>query len=661
MRPEEWEKISGLFERALALPEVERHAYLVEIARVEGETIGNEVKALLRADQDSDGFLRTNALGLAARQLAVNANSAEQIQLNTKYGNYRILAQLGAGGMGEVYLALDETLGRHAALKFLPQIFMQDEAQLARFEREARAASALNHPNILTVYEIGSAHGRAFIATEYVEGKTLRATITEQSLSHKEILRIAEQIGEALNAAHAAGLIHRDIKPENIMLRPDGYVKLLDFGLAKPIYSEESARSATAFASHRQQTQHGLILGTPGYMSPEQARGAPLDGRSDLWSLGATLYEMLTGSALFAGAATGDVGGRVIISLKLDEKQKPFQPMLQKALAEELDHRFQSAGDFLAEIKRVRSALEGGQPGAATGRAKRWALAAAALLVVALIWLAPWREAALVAPTADSQNSFGHAPVPAEKLYWDLGEIEKTAFIQDAAQNIAKMLAANPSTHTPEQIAMIKMHVEAYAAKRDSLSTAPGRESIKAVYARASVYAPFIIEAFRARRLPPILGLYIAMNETEYHPCTKSNVGAKGLFSFMPGTAERYGLQLTPEDERCDPRKIAHAAARCLEDLTRRFGQDADAMTLAIMAYNCGESRVGRAIEELKAMNLQPTSFWTLLENNARLSVPLGAESQNYTPRFFAAAILGENPQRFGLEIQRLSAYTTAR
>jgi RIO-like serine/threonine protein kinase len=661
MRPEEWEKISGLFERALALPEVERRAYLIEIARVEGESIGNEVKALLRADQDSDGFLRTNALGLAARQLAVNADSAEQIQLNTKYGNYRILAQLGAGGMGEVYLALDETLGRHAALKFLPQIFMQDEAQLARFEREARAASALNHPNILTVYEIGSAHGRAFIATEYVEGKTLRDKITEQNLSHKEILRIAEQIGEALNAAHAAGLIHRDIKPENIMLRPDGYVKLLDFGLAKPIYSEESPRSTTAIASHRQQTQHGLILGTPGYMSPEQARGATLDGRSDLWSLGATLYEMLTGSVLFAGAATGDVGGRVIVSLKLNDKQKLFQPMLRKALAEELDHRFQNAGDFLAEIKRVRSALEVGQPGAAAGRAKSWALAAAALLVVTLIWLAPWREAALVELTADSQNSFGHAPVPAEKLYWDLGETEKTAFIQDAAQNIAKMLGANPSTHRPEQIAMIKMHVEAFVAKRDSLSTAPGRESIKAVYARASVYAPFIIEAFRARRLPPILGLYIAMNETEYHPCTKSNADARGLFSFMAGTAERYGLQLTPEDERCDPRKIAQAAARYLEDLTRRFGQDADAMTLAMLAYNCGESCVGRAIEELKAMNLQPTNFWTLLENNARLSVPLGPESRRYTPRFFAAAILGENPQRFDLEIQRLSAYTTVR
>jgi serine/threonine protein kinase len=666
----EWGKISELLDHALALSAADRGDYLTEIARAEGEAISNEVSALLQADRDSDGFLQTSALGLAARQLAINANNSEQIQLNTKYANYRILARLGAGGMGEVYLALDETLGRRAALKFLPQLFMQDEAQRARFEREARAASALNHPNILTVYEIGSAHGRAFIATEYVEGNTLRAKIAEQNLSHKEILRITEQVGEALNAAHAAGLIHRDIKPENIMLRPDGYVKLLDFGLAKPLYIEESAGSTIAFASSQQQTQHGLILGTPGYMSPEQARGATLDGRSDLWSLGATLYEMLTGNALFAGAATGhaangqmarDVDGQATVELKLNDEQKLFQPILQKALAPELDQRFQSAQDFLAEVRQAKLSLEKSQPNEITMRVKRWAVAAAALFITSLIGLMVWRKAAFVAPIADSQSSFGQAQVPSEKLYWELGETGKTAFIQHAAQNIAEMLGDNPSTPTPKQIAWIKKHVEAYAAKRNNLSTAPGRESIKAVYARASVYAPFIIEAFRARRLPPILGLYIAMNETDYHPCMKSSVDARGLFSFMPEPAERYGLRLAPEDERCDPRKIAQAAARFLEDLTGLFGQDADAMTLAMLAYNCGELRVTRAIAELKAMNLHPISFWTLLENNARLSAPLSAESQNYAPRFFAAAILGENPHRFGLEIQRLSAYTSTR
>jgi serine/threonine protein kinase len=643
-RTEEWKRISELLDRALPLPAADRCVYLTEIAKIEGEAVSNEVKALLQADHDSDGFLQEGALGLAARQLAVNANDAERIRLNTKYGNYRVLARLGAGGMGEVYLALDETLGRRAALKFLPRLFMQDEAQRARFEREARAASALNHPNILTVYEIGVARGRAFIATEYVEGKTLRDRIAEQNLSHEEILRIAEQVGEALGAAHAAGLIHRDIKPENIMLRPDGYVKLLDFGLAKPLYVEESAAPATALASSRRQTQHGLILGTPGYMSPEQARGAALDGRSDLWSLGATLYEMLTGKAL--------------VELKLNGGHKLFQPILEKTLAQELDQRYRSARDFLADVRQARSALEKGRPNEVIGRAQRWAAAATALFVAALIGLVVWRKAATVFPAADSQSSFGQAP--AEKLYWELGEIEKTAFIGNAAQDVAKMLGDSPSALTPERVGWIKKHVESYAAKRNSLSTSPGQESIKSVYARASVYAPFIIEEFRARRLPPILGLYIAMNETDYHPCVKSSVGANGLFSFMPEIAERYGLRLAPEDERCDPRKIARAAARYFEDLTGRFGRDADAMTLAMLAYNCGEKCVARDMSEIKAMNFRRISFWTLLENNSRLSVPLSAESRNYAPRFFASAILGENPPRFGLEIRRLSAYTGA-
>ncbi|MBO0858719.1 MAG: protein kinase [Chloracidobacterium sp.] len=647
MRAEEWEKISELLDHALALPAEDRSGYLAEIARVEGEAISNEVNALLQADRDSDGFLHKSALALAARRLAANANATDRIQLNTMYGNYRVLARLGAGGMGEVYLALDETLGRRAALKFLPRIFMQDETQRARFEREARAASALNHPNILTVYEIGVARGRAFIATEYVEGKTLRERIVEQNLSRMEILRIAEQIGEALNTAHAAGLIHRDIKPENIMLRPDGYAKLLDFGLARPLYIEESAGPATALASSELQTLHGLILGTPGYMSPEQKSGAALDGRSDIWSLGATLYEMLTGNAL--------------LELKLNDEHKLIRPILEKALAQELDKRYLSARDFLSDIRQVRSALEKGRPNEAPARAYSWAWAAAALFIAALFGLIVWRKAASIAPAADSQSSFNQAQVPAEKLFWELGESEKKAFIGSAAQEVARMLGDNPSELTPERIGWVKKHVEAYAAKRDSLSTAPGQESVKSVYARASVYAPFIIDEFRARRLPPILGLYIAMNETEYHPCVKSGAGANGLFSFIPETAERYGLRLAPEDERCNPRKIAQAAARYFEDLTGRFGRDADAMTLAMLAYNCGENCVARDIEEIKAMNFRPISFWTLLENNSRLSVPLGAESRNYAPRFFAAAILGENPRRFGLEIQRLSAYTNQR
>ncbi len=347
--------------------------------------------------------------------------------------------------------------------------------------------------------------------------------------------------------------------------------------------------------------------------------------------------------------------------LKVNEEQKPFLPILEKALAVELDQRFQSAQDFLLEVRRVRGAIEGGRSSNAPSRAKIWGLGAAAMLVATLLGVALWRNPHLVSPVEDSRISFSQEQTSAETLYWDLSENEKMEFIRDAADNIAKLLGENPSPLTREQIALIKKHVDAYAAKRNSLSTELGEESIKAVYARASVYAPFVIEAFRARRLPPILGLYIAMNETDYHPCKNSAVNAKGLYSFIPETAVRYGLQLAPEDERCDPLKIAVAAARYLEDLTRLFGRDADAMTLALLAYNLGENRVARAIESLKERDFHRVSFWTILENNESLSSPLNSESKNYAPRFFAAAILGENPNRFGLEIQRLSAYTTAR
>ncbi len=651
MEHNEWEIISGLLERALELSAAERRAFLGEIARSEGDALSQEVEALLQADQDSNGFLNSSALNLAAQQLAVNY---EQIRPNAQFGIYCILSRLGAGGMGEVYLALDEKLGRQVALKFLPQLFMQDETQLERFEREARAASALNHPNILTVYEIGNTGGRTFIAMEYVEGKTLRTRISEQNLTHEEILNIAEQIGEALGAAHRAGLIHRDIKPDNIILRPDGYVKLLDFGLAKPL--KESAMVTTIPAHNReqtgQQTQHGLILGTPGYMSPEQARGEALDGRSDLWSLGATIYEMLNGKALTAG----DANGPAMVEMRLDDQQYLFRPILQNALARELAHRYQSAGNFLDEVRRVKVALERRKQKKFSAETKN-VMAAALLLIVSLIGLMAWREASRVIPA--TKNLSHQVSVPAETFYWELSESDKSAFIWETAQNIAKMLGDNPSAHSPEQVNQIKKHVEAYTEKRNSLSTAPGKESMKAVYARASVYAPFIIEAFRAHRLPPILGLYIAMNETEYHPCTESQVGAKGLFSFMPQTAERYGLRLAPEDERCNPRKIADAAARYLDDLTKIFGQDANGLSLSMMAYNCGESCVIRALADLKAKNIETGSFWALVDNNSRLSVPLYRETRNYAPRFFAAAILGEYPERFGLEIKRLSTYTT--
>src|SRR5205085_8027693 len=212
---------------------------------------------------------------------------------------------IGVGGMGEVYLARDERLGRRAALKLLPANLTTDETQLSRFKAEARSASALKHPNILTVYEIGREGNRQFIATEFIEGITLRASLTRERMNLHDALEIAVQVASALAAAHETGVVHRDIKPENIMLRPDGYVKVLDFGIAKlteRLASDLDEVGTTAVL----QTRPGLVLGTAHYMSPEQTRGQKVDARSDIWSLGVVLYEMVGGILPFRGETLSD-------------------------------------------------------------------------------------------------------------------------------------------------------------------------------------------------------------------------------------------------------------------------------------------------------------------------------------------------------------------
>src|ERR1700738_763878 len=208
----------------------------------------------------------------------------------TNLGRYEIKSQLGAGGMGEVYLAFDSELRRTIAIKILPEEFASDEHRLRRFVQEARAASALNHPHILTIYEIGKTGASRFIATEFIDGNTLRRHIGE-GMKLTEILEIAIQAGSALAAAHAAGIIHRDIKPENIMVRRDGYIKLLDFGLAKLMEPEGFLTDREAPTKPIDNTREGTVVGTVHYMSPEQAKGIDVDARTDLGSLGAVLYE----------------------------------------------------------------------------------------------------------------------------------------------------------------------------------------------------------------------------------------------------------------------------------------------------------------------------------------------------------------------------------
>jgi serine/threonine protein kinase/Tfp pilus assembly protein PilF len=286
---------------------------------------------------------------------------------NSQFGRYEIRSVLGVGGMGEVYLAFDPTLRRQVALKLLPAEFTENKVRLSRFEREAYAASSLNHPNILTIYEIGHQDGHHFIATEYIDGKSLRQQM-DHRLELREVLDIASQIADALSTAHEAAIVHRDIKPENVIVRRDGYVKVLDFGLAKladdtasdPEEVNTEAPTRTALF----QTDPGVVMGTVNYMSPEQARGLEVDPRSDIWSLGVVLYEMVAGKLPFEGPTTTDVLAMILhrepASLLLDQSSLPaeLERIVEKALVKERDARYQNAKDLSLDLKRLKQRLE---------------------------------------------------------------------------------------------------------------------------------------------------------------------------------------------------------------------------------------------------------------------------------------------------------------
>src|SRR5256886_1693753 len=302
MTAERWKQINDLFQSAVERAPEERAAFLDEACH-DDEGMRREVESLLTSHKRAENFIEVPAFEVAP-ELATNDSAS--VLVGKLIGHYRIESLIGVGGMGEVYLARDERLGRKAALKLLPKSLTMDEAQLSRFKNEARTASALNHPNILTVYEIGAEGNMQFIATEFIEGITLRASLAHGRINPDRALEIAVQVASALASAHDAGVVHRDIKPENIMLRPDGYVKVLDFGIAKLTEQRRASDDHRVETTTLLQTRPGLVLGTAHYMSPEQARGQKVDARSDIWSLGVVLYEMVAGSPPFRGETPSD-------------------------------------------------------------------------------------------------------------------------------------------------------------------------------------------------------------------------------------------------------------------------------------------------------------------------------------------------------------------
>ena len=286
------------------------------------------------------------------------------MKIGQTFGSYQILAKVGTGGMGEVYRARDARLGRDVALKILASAYTQDQDRIRRFRQEAAAASALNHPGILTIHEAGDVDGCQFMATELVDGDTLRQILSQRGrLPLTEALAIAVQAAAALAAAHKAGIVHRDIKPENVMVRPDGYVKLLDFGIAKLTQRPDERADADQITRTLSQTADGMIVGTVPYMAPEQARGAAVDARSDIWSLGCLLYEMLAGRSPFAGPTTSDV----LVAI-LDKEPAPLTAppanipaecdwIITKTLRKNADERYQKTDELLSDLRRLQEKL----------------------------------------------------------------------------------------------------------------------------------------------------------------------------------------------------------------------------------------------------------------------------------------------------------------
>ena len=358
MKPERWKQVNDLFQSTIERAPEERSAFLDESCYGD-EGMRREVESLLTSHERAENFIELPAFEVAP-ELVTNDKAGALV--GKLIGHYRVESLIGVGGMGEVYLARDERLGRKAALKLLPDKLTIDEAQLSRFKNEARSASALNHPNILTVYEIGAEADRQFIAMEFIEGVTLRASITRGRIKPHAALEIAVQVASALAAAHAAGVVHRDIKPENIMLRPDGYVKVLDFGIAK--LTEQRTDDHTIETTATLQTRPGLVLGTARYMSPEQARGHNVDARSDIWSLGVVLYEMVGGSPPFRGETPSDCIAAILtteptpLSGVLPDVPLKLESILQQALRKNSDERYQTINEMLADLRMLKGELE---------------------------------------------------------------------------------------------------------------------------------------------------------------------------------------------------------------------------------------------------------------------------------------------------------------
>src|SRR5215213_2148732 len=357
--PQRWQRVKEVFEGALERHGDERSAFLDRACDGDSD-VREEVESLLRSYEVAGSFMEAPAVAQAADDFATE----QKLSPGQRVEHYQIVNLIGEGGMGEVYLATDTILGRRVALKVLPAFVSKDPERLRRFTQEARAASRLSHPNVCVVHEIGETDdGRPFIAMEYVEVMTLRQRIRNQAMKLGDVLDIAIQVAEGLIAAHEAGIVHRDIKPENIIIRPEGYIKIVDFGLAKLTERHKSATTTTMPTLLFHSTP-GVVIGTAAYMSPEQARGVAVDERTDIWGLGVVLYEIASGRDPFTGETPTDVVVAIVerdqppISQHVEGAPPELERIVKKALRKDRNERYQIVKEMAIDLRSLRRELE---------------------------------------------------------------------------------------------------------------------------------------------------------------------------------------------------------------------------------------------------------------------------------------------------------------